>query len=95
MAFKVLFTTEAKVDIAEGVEWYENKSTGLGEKFLHDLEVQINYISRFPEHFQIRDTGFYEIGLGKFPYVIVYDFRNNNVVVFAVFHTRQNPRKKS
>ncbi|MDT0645553.1 type II toxin-antitoxin system RelE/ParE family toxin [Zunongwangia sp. F260] len=94
MAFKILITTEAKVDIAEGVEWYEDKSAGLGEKFLQDLDLQLNYISRFPEHFQTRDTGFREIGLDKFPYVIVYVFKSNNVIILAVFNTYQDPTKK-
>jgi len=29
----------------------------------------------------------------KFPYIIVFEIENNDVVVYAVFHTKQNPVK--
>ncbi|MDT0675294.1 type II toxin-antitoxin system RelE/ParE family toxin [Autumnicola musiva] len=95
MAFEILVTTEAKADIVEGVEWYEAKSDGLGEKFLNEIELKLKYISRFPEYFQVRSTGFREVQLNKFPYVIVYSFRKNEVVILAVFSTHQNPSKKT
>ena len=44
--------------------------------------------------YAIIDKNYRQIILKTFPYVVVYEIVEEAVVVFAVFHTSQNPIKK-
>jgi plasmid stabilization system protein ParE len=47
-----------------------------------------------PEYFGKIRKNVRQAALKRFPYVIVYEIIKAEVVVFAVFHTRRNPKLK-
>ena len=54
MVFHLKIRDDAKNDIENSFKWYEQKNKGLGFRFLNEVEATINYIVRYPEHFQIK-----------------------------------------
>jgi toxin ParE1/3/4 len=75
-------------------QWYEKQQTGLGDLFLLELESGYDKIETGPTLYAKIQKNFRQIILRTFPYVIVFEIIEDDVVVYAVFHTSRNPRKK-
>ena len=78
----------------EAYQWYEEQQAGLGDLFLFELESCYNKIEVWPVSFAKIKKNFRQIILSTFPYVVVFEVFKDEVVVYAVFHTSRNPRKK-
>lgn len=75
-------------------DWYEAQKPGLGEEFIKELDTCYDKLQSHSEYFGKVKKNFRQAVLKRFPYVIVYEIIKNEVVVFAVFHTRRNPKFK-
>lgn len=78
----------------EAYQWYEEQQTGLGDIFLAELESSYDKVETWPASYTKIKRNFRQINLKTFPYVIVFEILNEDVVVYAVFHTSRNPKKK-
>jgi len=94
MAFQIAIREEAKNDLAAAMEWYSSKSENLDIKFLEAVEDSLYKIRRNPFAFKRVYKQFRQTAVKKFPYVIVYKPEENFVIIYAVFNTWQNPKKK-
>jgi|25_taG_2_1085351.scaffolds.fasta_scaffold02686_5 hypothetical protein len=63
------------------------------EIFTSEVENATEYLKTNPEAFQLKRKGFREIGLKKFPYVMIYRFTGTSVLIFAIFHTPNTNKK--
>jgi hypothetical protein len=78
--------------------WYEEKRLGLGEDFLHEVEVVYVKIEEHP-HRSLRvvlsgleEREFHQAMLRRFPYKVIYEVCEDEIVVLAVAHTRRRPK---
>ena len=95
MDYELVIYDRAKQDIIDSFDWYENKIAGLGNRFIDEVERELNYIKSFPEHYQIKYKSTYrQAVLRKFPYLIIYEVLKRKVVILSVFPARENPKKK-
>ena len=94
MNYKVKFREEAQRDLFKAYSWYEDQKKGLGDEFTSEVENTTEYLKTNPEAYQLKRKGFREIGLKKFPYVLIYRLTGTLVLIFAIFHTHLNPNKK-
>lgn len=94
MGYKLSVKEEAKQHIIDGFKWYEKKSNGLGNRFVNEVKEILDYIEKYPHHYQVKNKNQREGVLKIFPHVIIYEIMENEVVVFAVFPTKDNPDKK-
>lgn len=78
----------------DAYEWYEQQQDGLGEELLKELDLFYHKISTYPKSFGKINKKLYKVALKRFPYIIVYEIVKSEVVVFAVFHTKRNPKEK-
>lgn len=85
---------EAFLEIKEAYDYYEYKKKGLGIRFIETLEVYIERVKRYPEHYQIKRKPYREAPIKDFPFVIIYEIDNHNIIVYSVFNTWRNPVKK-
>jgi len=74
--------------------WYEEQQPGLGKLFIAELISCYDKIETWPAAYTIINKNYRQIILKTFPYVVVYEIFEENVVVFSVFHTSRSPRKK-
>ena len=88
------FKEEARKDIIETAAWYRDKRTDLDKIFLLAIEKAISRIKNNPAAGRKIYKAFREISLKKFPYVIIYEIIFNTIVIYQVFNTWQNPKKK-
>ena len=75
-------------------DWYEEQQLGLGELFLTELDACYDKLETWPAVYAKIQKNFRQIILKTFPYVVVFEIIKNEVVVYAVFHTSRNPKKK-
>ncbi|MBS1572675.1 MAG: type II toxin-antitoxin system RelE/ParE family toxin [Bacteroidetes bacterium] len=94
MDYKLVLKPRAENDLANGIEWYESKQKGLSIKFLKCVEKYLERIHKNPLHYPLKKNQYREAFIEKFPYMIIYEVLENEVVVFSVFNTDQNPEKK-
>ena len=88
------FKEEARQEIIDAAAWYRDKRTGLDKIFLLAIEEAISRILNNPAAGRKIYKTYREISLKKFPYVIVYEIIFDSVVIYQVFNTWQNPKKK-
>ncbi len=90
-AYKLILKQEAKTEISNAYFWYKDKQERLGKRFLDAVDKQFLIIANNPKIFAKKYNNMRQAPVKEFPYVIIYEIENNNIVVFAVFHTSRNP----
>jgi len=94
MAFSVKFLAEVKTDLTEAKKYYFKKGGNpLSEDFKAEINSEIDYIRKFPEHYQVQYQNLRRALVTKFPYAIFYQISENTLIIFAVLHTSQEYKK--
>ena len=83
----------AEQDVAEAYVWYEDQELGLGEEFLRCVDACIHFIRRNPEMYRLVHEGYRRAVVRRFPYVVFYEYSNNVIIVYSVFHCSQDSKK--
>lgn len=94
MNFTIL--PEAELEAAEAVIWYDDQRRGLGDDFLIELSRALAHINRQPAELPCLESyaGPHDIRrclLKRFPYVVIFAFRPEDVAVVAISHARRRP----
>lgn len=92
--FKVKINAAAKIDIQDGIKWYNSKLQGLGVSFHQEVKKTIEAI-RSIKSFQVRYGEVRCLPVRRFPFMIHYtvDEAKKRIVVRAVFHTGMDPNQ--
>ena len=88
---KVRFLTPASVELTEAIEYYEGQRLGLGYEFLTEVESAIDKITQFPNAWTLVSNRTRRILLKRFPFGLLYQVRNDDIIVAAVMDLRRDP----
>ncbi len=71
--------------------YYEEQQEGLGLRFLSELEIAYEKIIQHPQYYSFIDTQniYRDIALTNFPFTVVYEVVNNDILVIDVFNTNR------
>jgi hypothetical protein len=96
MACKIRITEHAKEDTQVAYDYYENKRRGLGEEFLSELLKQFDELSNTPSHYGFIDDQdiIRDVKIDRFPYVVVFEISQDEIIVYAVHNTYLHPKKR-
>ena len=94
MKYHILIKDEAYVDLQVAYDYYEEQSAGLGDDFLEKIKERLSYIKQYPLHFTKVEKEFRQSSIDRFPYLILYEIIGAEIIVYAVFHGKRNPKKK-
>ena len=95
MVFKLKILKLAEIEINESIDFYESRRAGLGKGYLVYLKAYFKILQTNPELFEIKRPPYYrELPLKKFPFVIIYEIYQKEILIHSVFHTSKNPTKK-
>jgi len=94
MKYEVVIKEEAYYDLQDAYDYYEEQQNGLGERFLKNIQQRLSYLAKYPLHFNKIEKEFRQVLVDKFPYLIIYEIQERQVIVYAFFHGSQNPEKK-
>jgi plasmid stabilization system protein ParE len=89
--YTLSFRKEARADIRAIHEWYERESEGLGEEFLEDVDIIIEYLKEFPTMYARVSPRIRRAFTKRFPYSLFYYFIDNEIIVVGCRHMHQNP----
>jgi toxin ParE1/3/4 len=89
--YSVRFRPEIPDDIAGACRWYETRSEGLGERFLHELEVTLSRIVQMPEAYAKGYRDVRSTRMRRFPYVVHFRISDREVIIIAVMYGGRDP----
>lgn len=95
MAFKIIISDEAKIDLEHAYLYYQTKaSKKVADQFFKAFRFSIDIISKNP-HFKIWFDNFRAKPMKKYPFLLFYtiDEEQKIIVVARIFHASQNPEK--
>ena len=89
---KVRFLEPARNELDDAFHWYEMEQSGLGHRFLAEIQSVLKRITVFPDSCSVIAPGLRRCLTRKFPYMLVYGFEKDTVVIVAVAHMHRTPR---
>lgn len=90
---QIRFLPEADTDLAEARVWYGLQRDGLDIKLMERVDETLQRISKAPRSFPLIYRRLRRAIVRQFPFAIFYEVTKNEIVVFAVFHSRRNPKQ--
>ena len=91
MKYTLVVRKEAKQDLREAVDWYERQREGLGQSFLDSVEEVLERILRHPTLYACFYRNVRIATVKKFPYLVCYILKENDISVIAVIHGHRDP----
>ena len=93
MPFAIITTTNARRDIQMAIDWENERSPNLGERFLASLQLKINALSITPFMGSIRYENVRCTATDIFQYLIHYtaDRELEQIIILRVLHMKQKP----
>lgn len=82
----LIIRPEAEEDLLSARDWYEEKQTGLGDRFLIEVSKALDLVTAMPELFAVQWEDVRASQLRRFPYVIYFRVIADRIDVFAVLH---------
>jgi toxin ParE1/3/4 len=80
-------------DVREAASWYDRRSPGLGDAFVEVVRRGVLDVIGNPERFALSPAGCRYTRLPRFPYVILFDIGDNELLLLAVLHTARSMDK--
>lgn len=95
MQYFLIVRQEAVEEMKAAYLYYESITEGLGERFLSELHKRYSEIAKHPQAYGFIDgkKTIRDIKIRHFPYQVIYEIVDKNVVVLSVFNSYQNPSK--
>ncbi len=96
ISYQIVLHPEAKKELEDSHQWYEDRSIGLGKRFIALVDKKINEIALNPLRFPKTKNGFRETMMSIFPFIIIYEVYEKDQLIFVsyIFHAKRNPRIK-
>lgn len=93
MTAELVIAPEAEWDLTEAYAWYERQRFGLGEDFLGCVDACIEALRRSPEIYAFIHENYRRALVRRFPYANFYEYLDETVTIYCVFHTARDPEK--
>jgi len=93
MKKNIELTEDAKNDLKEATEWYEDKKEGLGEEFLNEVEKTFQTIELNPLQNQKVRGNIRRALVKRFSFGVFYIVKNIKIIINRVVHTSRNPKE--
>lgn len=92
MTRRLTLRPEALAEIHEATSWYAERALGLDAAFLDEVAGALDEIRTSPIRYPIADADIRKAVLARFPYLILFRAREDEVVVISCIHGRRNPK---
>ena len=87
----VVFHPAAYEELHYAHSWYEGQASGLGERFLKEIEHAIDTIQQSPTTWPVYIHGTRRFLVHRFPFAIVYRHNEHVITVVVVMHLKRKP----
>jgi plasmid stabilization system protein ParE len=72
MSYQIILSRIAKKELETSVDWYHECQENLGARFIEAIDDRLAALSQNPGLFPIKPSGYREVLVKKFPFLIVY-----------------------
>jgi plasmid stabilization system protein ParE len=93
VARAVRFLPLARLDVIEARDWYEQRSAGLGDALILEIDHQVDRIADNPMAFPVMLADMRRARLRRFPYALFFRVVEADCFVFACFHASRDPTR--
>lgn len=87
----IRFLEPARNELDDAFNWYEMEQSGLGRRFLAEVQSTLKRITVFPDSCAIIAPGLRRCMTKKYPYSIIYGVEQDTLVIVAVAHMHRTP----
>jgi plasmid stabilization system protein ParE len=87
----VLFHPEAETEFLAAIDWYEERSAGLGADFAAEIHAAIQRAVSMPLAWPSLGGDLRRVLAHRFPYGILYSPSGTSIYILAVMHLRREP----
>ena len=94
MNHRLVVLNRAQKEIREIQKRYKSIDQELATVFYSQLNLAITKIDQNPLLYAENDFAFRQAPLKQFPYILIYDFFEQEITIYSVFHTSQHPKSK-
>lgn len=92
MAYKIVITLRAQIEIEDAFDFYATKSAVAPAEFIAEIEEAYSRLSLNP-FYLVRYKNLRTLSLKKFPFLLIYLIEDDTVIIKACFHTSKNTSK--
>jgi plasmid stabilization system protein ParE len=85
----VEFLTSAQAELAEAVDYYNSQRKGLGFEFAEEIQRIVQH----PRAWTNLSKRTRRCRTQRFPYGVIYQIKDNTILIVAVMHLRREPRQ--
>lgn len=85
------FHPEAERELEDAVAYYDSINRELGDTFINEVERTIERIEKLPQGWPKLSNNTRRCRIVGFPYGIVYQVREQRIVVVAIMHLQRRP----
>lgn len=83
---------QAETELAEAVQWYEDRSEGLGVALATNFESTVAAIVHNPLAYPKVARALRRAVMRRFPYNVLYSIHENEIRIIALYHGRRDPK---
>ena len=96
MGYSYILLEAAQEEYESSVRWYIIRSEQSAVNFISAIDVTLESICDYPTRWRNKYKNFFELGVKKYPFTIIYTIDNQNklIIVHSIFHHKRNPLKK-
>ena len=96
MSFTIVISSKAAKEFSDSINWYEEQSTELGDRFEEAVVVALHNLLNNHNKGSLIDRGYRQAVVPVFPFIIVYKVHvsKQTIHVASIFHTSRSPSKK-
>ena len=87
----VLFHPEAETEFLAAIDWYEERSVGLGTDFAAEIHAAIQRAITMPPAWPRIEGDIRRVLANRFPYGVLYAIDGRSIYILAVMHLRRQP----
>lgn len=87
----VCYLSVAEEELGKAIEYYEEKEVGLGLRFYAEYRAALERILAYPDAWYALSENTRRCRTKVFPFGIIYQFRNGEILIVAVSELHQKP----
>jgi plasmid stabilization system protein ParE len=90
---RVRLLPEAEKELLDAAQWYSEQSVGLDYEFMRCIDEATAKLGRTPFMFPVVYRGKRRVLVKRFPYAIIFDVLEDEILIYAIFHFSRNPKR--
>jgi len=88
---RLVFRAQADREFAEAVEWYRDRDLRVAVDFIETVERILQAVQDNPFQYQAIEGEIRRATLRHFPYKIIYQVTEAELIIVSCFHTARDP----